>query len=67
MFADRRFIALFAVVFVDLVGFGMVIPLLLLHAQESFGASDLQAPRSPLIVRMRRFLWWRYSHWRHRQ
>lgn len=43
MFADRRFIALFVVVFVDLIGFGMVIPVLLLHAQESFGASDLQA------------------------
>ena len=30
-------------VFVDLIGFGMVIPVLLLHAQESFGATDLQA------------------------
>lgn len=40
---DRRFVALFTVVFVDLIGFGMVIPVLLLHAQESFGASDLQA------------------------
>jgi DHA1 family tetracycline resistance protein-like MFS transporter len=40
---DRRFVALFVVVFVDLIGFGMVIPVLLLHAQESFGASDLQA------------------------
>jgi len=53
MFADRRFIALFVVVFVDLIGFGIVIPVLLLHAQESFGASDLQAtlllsPRTPL-------------------
>ena len=56
MFADRRFIALFVVVFVDLIGFGMVIPVLLLHAQESFGATDLQAPRSPPIVRTRRFL-----------
>ena len=56
MFADRRFIALFVVVFVDLIGFGMVIPLLLLHARESFGASDLQAPRSLPIVRTRRFL-----------
>jgi DHA1 family tetracycline resistance protein-like MFS transporter len=36
-------VALFVVVFVDLIGFGMVIPVLLLHAQESFGASDLQA------------------------
>ncbi len=43
MRGDRRFIALFVVVFVDLIGFGMVIPVLLLHAQESFGASDLQA------------------------
>ncbi len=40
---DRRFVALFTVVFVDLIGFGMVIPVLLLHAQESFGATDLQA------------------------
>ena len=40
---DRRFVALFTVVFVDLIGFGMIIPVLLLHAQESFGASDLQA------------------------
>ncbi|MFV1859044.1 MAG: MFS transporter [Anaerolineales bacterium] len=40
---DRRFVALFVVVFVDLIGFGMVIPVLLLHAQESFGATDLQA------------------------
>ena len=40
---DRRFLALFVVVFVDLIGFGMVIPVLLLHAQESFGATDLQA------------------------
>jgi DHA1 family tetracycline resistance protein-like MFS transporter len=31
------------IVFVDLVGFGIVIPVLLLHAEESFGASDLQA------------------------
>ncbi len=43
MRGDRRFVALFVVVFVDLIGFGMVIPVLLLHAQESFGASDLQA------------------------
>jgi len=40
---DRRFIPLFMIVFVDLVGFGIVIPVLLLHAGESFGASDLQA------------------------
>ncbi len=40
---DRRFISLFLIVFVDLVGFGIVIPVLLLHAEESFGASDLQA------------------------
>jgi len=33
---DRRFVALFIVVFVDLIG-------LLLHAQETFGATDLQA------------------------
>jgi DHA1 family tetracycline resistance protein-like MFS transporter len=31
------------IVFVDLVGFGIVIPVLLLHAEESFGATDLQA------------------------
>jgi DHA1 family tetracycline resistance protein-like MFS transporter len=31
------------IVFVDLIGFGIVIPVLLLHAEESFGASDLQA------------------------
>jgi len=42
MRTDRRFIALFVVVFVDLIGFGMVIPVLLLRAKESFGASDLQ-------------------------
>ncbi len=40
---DRRFIPLFLIVFVDLIGFGIVIPVLLLHAEESFGASDLQA------------------------
>jgi len=40
---DRRFIPLFMIVFVDLVGFGIVIPVLLLHAEESFGATDLQA------------------------
>ncbi|GMR11205.1 MAG: tetracycline resistance MFS efflux pump [Anaerolineae bacterium] len=43
MRVDRRFVALFVVVFVDLIGFGMVIPVLLLHAQETFGATDLQA------------------------
>jgi DHA1 family tetracycline resistance protein-like MFS transporter len=43
MRVDRRFVALFTVVFVDLIGFGMVIPVLLLHAQESFGATDFQA------------------------
>ncbi len=43
MRVDRRFVALFVVVFVDLIGFGMVIPVLLLHAKESFGATDLQA------------------------
>ena len=43
MRTDRRFIALFVVIFVDLIGFGMVIPVLLLHSKESFGASDLQA------------------------
>ena len=40
---DRRFISLFLIVFIDLVGFGIVIPVLLLHAEESFGASNLQA------------------------
>jgi DHA1 family tetracycline resistance protein-like MFS transporter len=40
---DRRFAILFSIVFVDLIGFGIVIPVLLLHAQESFGATDLQA------------------------
>jgi len=40
---DRRFIPLFMIVFIDLVGFGIVIPVLLLHAEESFGATDLQA------------------------
>ena len=40
---DRRFIPLFMIVFVDLVGFGIVIPVLVLHAEESFGATDLQA------------------------
>ncbi len=40
---DRRFASLFMIVFVDLIGFGIVIPVLLLHAEESFGASDLQA------------------------
>lgn len=40
---DRRFVSLFAIVFIDLIGFGIVIPVLILHAQESFGASDLQA------------------------
>ena len=40
---DRRFIPLFMIVFVDLVGFGIVIPVLMLHAEESFGATDLQA------------------------
>jgi DHA1 family tetracycline resistance protein-like MFS transporter len=40
---DRRFAILFTIVFVDLIGFGIVIPVLLLHAQESFGATDLQA------------------------
>lgn len=40
---DRRFIPLFMIVFVDLVGFGIVIPVLILHAEESFGATDLQA------------------------
>lgn len=40
---DRRYIPLFLVVFIDLIGFGIVIPVLLLHAEESFGASALQA------------------------
>lgn len=40
---DRRYIPLFLIVFVDLIGFGIVIPILLLHAEESFGASNLQA------------------------
>ncbi|TFH36314.1 MAG: MFS transporter, partial [Anaerolineales bacterium] len=40
---DRRYIPLFLIVFIDLVGFGIVIPVLLLHAEESFGATDLQA------------------------
>ena len=40
---DRRFIPLFMIVFIDLIGFGIVIPVLLLHAEESFGATDLQA------------------------
>ena len=40
---DRRFIPLFMIVFVDLVGFGIVIPVLMLHAEESFGATDIQA------------------------
>jgi DHA1 family tetracycline resistance protein-like MFS transporter len=40
---DRRFIPLFLIVFVDLIGFGIVIPVLLLHAEASFGATDLQA------------------------
>jgi DHA1 family tetracycline resistance protein-like MFS transporter len=40
---DRRFIPLFLIVFIDLVGFGIVIPVLLLHAEESFGATDFQA------------------------
>jgi DHA1 family tetracycline resistance protein-like MFS transporter len=40
---DRRYIPLFLIVFVDLIGFGIVIPILLLHAEESFGATDLQA------------------------
>ncbi len=40
---DRRFISLFLIVFIDLVGFGIVIPVLLLHAEESFGATNLQA------------------------
>jgi DHA1 family tetracycline resistance protein-like MFS transporter len=40
---DRRFISLFAIVFIDLIGFGIVIPVLILHAQESYGATDLQA------------------------
>lgn len=40
---DRRFVLLFTIVFVDLIGFGIIIPVLLLHAQESFGATDLQA------------------------
>jgi DHA1 family tetracycline resistance protein-like MFS transporter len=30
-------------VFIDLIGFGIVIPVLLLHAEESFGASNLEA------------------------
>lgn len=40
---DRRYIPLFLIVFIDLIGFGIVIPILLLHAEESFGASNLQA------------------------
>jgi DHA1 family tetracycline resistance protein-like MFS transporter len=40
---DRRYLSLFLIVFIDLVGFGIVIPILLLHAEESFGATDLQA------------------------
>lgn len=40
---DRRYIPLFLIVFIDLVGFGIVIPVLLLHAEESFGATDIQA------------------------
>ena len=40
---DRRFIALFSIVFVDLIGLGIMIPILLLHAEASFGATDLQA------------------------
>jgi hypothetical protein len=37
----RRFIPLTLIVFIDLVGFGIVIPFLSLHAEESF---DAQAP-----------------------
>jgi DHA1 family tetracycline resistance protein-like MFS transporter len=40
---DRRYIPLFLIVFIDLIGFGIVIPILLLHAEESFGASNLEA------------------------
>jgi DHA1 family tetracycline resistance protein-like MFS transporter len=40
---DRRSIPLFLIVFIDLIGFGIVIPILLLHAEESFGASNLEA------------------------
>jgi DHA1 family tetracycline resistance protein-like MFS transporter len=40
---DRRFFSIFLIVFIDLVGFGIVIPVLLLHAESSFGASEIQA------------------------
>lgn len=40
---DRRFYSIFLIVFIDLIGFGIIIPVLLLHAEESFGASDIQA------------------------
>jgi DHA1 family tetracycline resistance protein-like MFS transporter len=40
---DRRYIPLFLIVFIDLVGFGIVIPILLLRAEENFGASNLEA------------------------
>lgn len=40
---DRRFIPLFIIVLIDLIGLGIIIPVLLLHAEDSFGASDLQA------------------------
>lgn len=40
---DRRYIPLFLIVFIDLIGFGIVIPILLLRAEETFGANNLQA------------------------
>jgi DHA1 family tetracycline resistance protein-like MFS transporter len=38
---DRRFTPLFIVVLIDLIGFGVVIPILPLYAEDHFGAGDV--------------------------
>jgi len=40
---DRRFVSLFTIVLIDLIGFTIVIPVLQLYAEERFGAGDVQA------------------------
>ena len=39
---DRRFVTLFIIVLIDLIGFGIVIPILPLYAESAFGAGDIQ-------------------------
>lgn len=39
---DRRFIPLFIIVLIDLIGFGIIIPILPLYAEARFAAGDVQ-------------------------